>query len=102
MVINMKPVNHRVESPGYPMDGSSNFMSRLEQGDVCFRVFDLVQGFHQVPVNEDSRDLIGKLRPSPSSSFSWPELSLNSNSDHPPTHHPPTHPGKFISGLAAS
>ena len=58
MVINMKPVNHRVESPGYPMDGSSNFMSRLEQGDVCFRVFDLVQGFHQVPVHEDSRDLL--------------------------------------------
>ena len=39
--------------------------------------------------------LFAKLRPSPSSSFCWPELSLNSNSDHPPTHppgHPPTHP----------
>ena len=63
MVINMKPVNHRVESPGYPMDGSSNFMSRLEQGDVCFRVFDLVQGFHQVPVHEDTRDLLTIILP---------------------------------------
>ena len=36
-----------------------------------------------------------KIRPSPSSSFRWPELSLISNSSPPPTQ-PPTRPGKYI------
>ena len=36
LVINMKPVNPRVESPGYPMDGSSNIMRRLEPGKYRF------------------------------------------------------------------
>ena len=36
---------------------------RLEPGDVCFRVIDLVQGFHQVPVHEDSRDLLTIILP---------------------------------------
>ena len=63
MVNNMKPVNRRVESPGYPMDGSSNIICRLEPGDVCFGVIDLVQGFHQVPVHEDLRDLLTIILP---------------------------------------
>ena len=48
LVNNMKPVIPRVESPGYPMDASSNIMRRLEPWDVCFGMIDLVQGFHQV------------------------------------------------------
>ena len=63
LVNNMKPVNPRIESPGYPMDGSSNIMRRLEPGDVCFGVIDLVQGFHQIPVHEDSRGLLTIILP---------------------------------------
>ena len=34
------------------------------------------------------KTFLSKLRPSPSSSFRWHELSLNSNSDHSPTYPP--------------
>ena len=58
MVNNMKPVNPIIESPGYPMDTSSKILNSLNPDDVCYGVIDLVQGFHQVPVHEDSRDLL--------------------------------------------
>ena len=53
LVKNMKPVNHKVETVRYQMDWSSHIMRRLEQGDDCFGVINLVQVFHQVPVHED-------------------------------------------------
>ena len=59
----MKPVNHKVKTVGYPMDGNSHIMRRLEPGDVGLGVIDLVQGLHQVPVHEDSRDLLTIILP---------------------------------------
>ena len=63
MVNNMKPVNPIIESPGYPMDTSSKILNSLNPDDVCYGVIDLVQGFHQVPVHEDSRDLLTVILP---------------------------------------
>ena len=53
----MKHVNHSVDTVGYPMDGSSHILIRLEPGDVCFRVIDLV------PVHPDSKDLLNIILP---------------------------------------
>ena len=59
----MKPVNPIIESPGYPMDTSSKILNRLSPDDVCYGVIDLVQGFHQIPVHKDSRDLLTVILP---------------------------------------
>ena len=63
LVNNMKPVNHKVETVGYQMDGRSHIMRRLEPGDVYIGVIYLVQGFQQVPVHEDSRNLLTIILP---------------------------------------
>ena len=63
MVNNMKPINPHMESPGYPMDTSKKILDSLNHDDICYGVIDLVQGFHQVPVHEDSRDLLTVILP---------------------------------------
>ena len=63
MVNNMKPVNPIIESPGYPMDTSSKILNSLNHDDVCYGVIDLVQGFQQIPVHKDSRDLLTVILP---------------------------------------
>ena len=63
MVNNMKQVNPIIESPGYPMDTSSKILSSLNPDDICYGVIDLVQGFDQVPVHGDSRDLLTVIFP---------------------------------------
>ena len=63
MVNNMKPVNPIIESPGYPIDTSSKILNILDPDNVCFGVIDLVQGFHQIPEHEDSRDLLMVILP---------------------------------------
>ena len=59
----MKPVNHSVDAVGHPMDGSSDILWHLEPWNVYFGVIDLVQGFHQVPVDPASRDLLTIILP---------------------------------------
>ena len=39
------------------MDGSSHILRRFDPQDTCFRVVDLCQGFHQIPLVEESRDI---------------------------------------------
>ena len=63
MVNNMKPVNPIIESPGYPMDTIAKILNSLNPDDVCYGLIDLVQGFHQVPVHEVSRDLLTVILP---------------------------------------
>ena len=45
------------------MDTSAMILNSLNPDDVCYGVIDLVQGFHQVPVHEDSRDLLTVILP---------------------------------------
>ena len=63
LVNNMKPINPHIESPEYPMDTSKKILESLNPEEVCYGVIDLVQGFHQVPVHEDSRDLLTVILP---------------------------------------
>ena len=56
LVTNLKPVNKVVDNVGYPMDGSSHILRRLEPDETCFAVVNLVQGFHQILLYPDSRD----------------------------------------------
>ena len=63
MLNNMKPINPHIESPGYPMDTSAKINNRLNPQETCFGVIDLVQAFHQVPVAEESRDLLTVILP---------------------------------------
>ena len=58
LVTNLKPVNKIVDKVGYPLDGSSLILRRLDPEGTCFPVVDMVQGFHQIPLHEDSRELM--------------------------------------------
>ena len=63
LVTNLKPVKKIVDKIGYPMDGSLHILRRLNPQETCFGVLDLVQGFHQIPLHEDSRDLVTIVLP---------------------------------------
>ena len=63
LVSNFKPVNQIVDTVGYPMDGSSHILKRLEAEDTCFGVIDLTQGYNQCTVAESSRDLLSIILP---------------------------------------
>ena len=45
------------------MDTSKKILESLNPEEVCYGVIDLVQGFHQIPVHEDSRDLLTVVLP---------------------------------------
>ena len=81
MVTNFKPVNKVVDTVGYPMDGSSHILKRLEAEDVCFGVIDLTQGYHQVAVSESSRDLLCVILPQGKYRFTCLPQGLNCSSD---------------------
>ena len=57
LVTHLKPVNKIVDKVGYPIDGSSHILRRLEPDETCFAVVNLVQGSHQTPLYPVSRDL---------------------------------------------
>ena len=63
LVTNLKPVNKIVDKVGYPLDGSTQILRRLDPQETCFAVVDLVQGFHQIQLHQDSRDLISIILP---------------------------------------
>ena len=45
------------------MDTSKRILERLDPEEVCYGVIDLVQGFHQIPVAEESKDLLTIVLP---------------------------------------
>ena len=57
MVTNLQKVNQAIKRIGYPMDGAFHNLRRLNPQDTCFIVVDLCQGFHQIPLAEENRDL---------------------------------------------
>ena len=57
LVTNLKNVNQILERVGYPMDGASNILMRLDPQDTCFAMVDLCQGFYQIPLARESKDL---------------------------------------------
>ena len=81
LVSNFKPVNQVVDTVGYPMDGSSHILKRLEAEDVCFGVIDLTQGYHQVGVAESSRDLLSIILPQGNNRYTCLPQGLNVSSD---------------------
>ena len=42
---------------------TGHILRRLEPDGTCFAVVDLVQGFHQIPLHPDSRDLMTIILP---------------------------------------
>jgi hypothetical protein len=50
-------VNKIFRRPGYPMDGSSLILRRLNPNESFFATIDLSSGYHQVALDEASRDL---------------------------------------------
>ena len=74
---NLKPVNKVMDTVGYPMDESSHILRRLEPEDVCFGVIDLTQGYHQVGMAEESRDLLSIILPQGKFRFTCLAQGLN-------------------------
>ena len=66
---------------GYPMDGSTHILKRLEAEDVCFGIIDLTQGYHQVGVAESSRDLLSIILPQGKYRYTCLPQGLNVSSD---------------------
>ena len=63
MVTNLQKVNQAIKRIGYPMDGAFHNLRRLNPQNTCFSVVDLCQGFHQIRLAEENRDLFKKSCP---------------------------------------
>ena len=61
LVTNLK--HQIVDKVGYTMNGSAHILRRFYPQDTCFAVVDLVEVFHQIPLAEDSRDLMSIVLP---------------------------------------
>ena len=64
------------------MDGSSHILRRLDSDDVCFGVLDLTQGYHQVGVHQNSRDLLSIILPQGKFRYTCLAQGLNVSSDY--------------------
>ena len=70
MVENQRPdksylrgVNKILKRVGHPLDGSSHILKRLEPNDKYYAVCDLLMGYHQLALHEDSKDLFSIVLP---------------------------------------
>ena len=63
LVTDLKPVKKIVDKVGYPFDGSSHILRRLDPEETYFAVVDFVQGSLQIPLQPDSRDLMSIILP---------------------------------------
>ena len=63
MVSDFREVNHILNRPGYAMEGSSLILKRLNQDEAFFCTLDLSSGYHQIELEEESRDLFTIILP---------------------------------------
>ena len=70
LVTDLRKVNTNLKREGTPLDGSSYILKRLQPDETMFCSVNMSSGYHQVTINENSRDLFtftiilpaGKLR----------------------------------------
>ena len=58
-----REVNRTLKRPGYPMDGSSLILKRLNPDEAYFSTLDLSSGYHQIRLAEARRDLFTIILP---------------------------------------
>ena len=56
LVTDLRRINQVLKRVGYPMDGAAHILKRLEPGETYYGVLDLSSGYHQVAIDEESRD----------------------------------------------
>ena len=63
LVSDFRGVNKILCRPGYPMDGSSLILKRLDPNETFFATIDLSSGYHQVALDPASRDMFSIILP---------------------------------------
>ena len=63
MVTDFKEVNKVLRRPGWPFPSAEKVRKSLDPEDRCFLKVDLVEGYHQVTIREEDRDLMATLLP---------------------------------------
>ena len=63
LVSDFRGVNKILRRPGYPMDGSSLILKRLDPNETFFATIDLSSGYHQVALDPASRDMFSIILP---------------------------------------
>ena len=63
LVSDFRGMNKIFRRPGYPMDGSSLILKRLDPNETFFATIDLSSGYHQVALDPASRDMFSIILP---------------------------------------
>ena len=63
MVTDFKGVNKVLRRPGWPFPTAEKVRKSLNPEDRCFLKVDLCEGYHQVAIREEDRDLTATLLP---------------------------------------
>lgn len=53
-VVDLVQLNKHVDRPTHPFPASKDIVSRIPTGSKCFRVFDCMHGYWQIPLAEES------------------------------------------------
>ena len=57
LATDLRKVNTNLKRVGTPLDGSSHILKRLEPEETMFASVDMSSGYHQVTIDEDSRNI---------------------------------------------
>ena len=63
LVTDLRDVNSNTKKVGTPLDGSSHILKRLQHDETMFCSVDMSSGYHQVNLQEDSRDIFTIVLP---------------------------------------
>ena len=63
LVTDLKKVNPNLVRVGTPLDGSSHILKRLEPEETMFASVDMSSGYHQIAIDESSRDIFTVILP---------------------------------------
>ena len=63
MVTDFKRVNEYLRCPGWAFPSADKIRKALRPEDRCFMKIDLCEGYHQIPIREEDRDLTATLLP---------------------------------------
>lgn len=82
MVTDFKAVNKVLRRPGWLFPSAEKVRKSLDPRDRCFLKVDLVEGYHQVEIGKEDRDLTAKLLPWGKYRYTCLPMGLCPSSDH--------------------
>ena len=58
IVADFKSFNKNIQRPVWPTESSNQLLRHIDAGSRYFATMDLTRGYHQIPIDRESQDLL--------------------------------------------